>query len=161
MMHELLISCFWSWSPWSCAVFQPKWSKHGHVYKWKAAAEGIKRPKSLNWQKTGNRAGCHDHFTACGCCQQHLDEQASQLCSSLVALQQLWQKPYKGPDAENNIGWFWKSCMQGWRSLAEGLVGNSSKVHVDATARQNIGIGWFCKKPQITLKNPGEWSCMP
>lgn len=97
-MHELLMRCFWSWSSWSCTVSLPKWRKHGHVYKWRAAAGGIKRPKSLNWQKTGNRAGCHDHFTACGCCQQHLDEQASQLCSSLVALQQLsGKKRTKGP----------------------------------------------------------------
>lgn len=79
---------FWSCCPRSSTVSQPKWREHKHFYKWSAATEGIQRPKSLNWQKTGTGAGCHDHFTACGCCQQHLEEQDSQLRSSLVALQQ-------------------------------------------------------------------------
>ena len=143
-MHDPIKPSLWSNSPWSSTVSQLTRTEHGHICKWNAEAEGIHRPKSLNWQKTGNGAGCHDHFTACRGCQQHLDEQDSQLCSSLVALQQtMWQTLHKGPDAESDVDWSWKSCMQGWRNEAVAWGGCSSKAHGDTTSRQYVGIGGF------------------
>lgn len=42
-----------------------------------------------------------------------------------------------------------------------GMVGSSSKVHGDMTARQNVDIGWFCRKPRITFNDILEGSMPP
>lgn len=147
----LLKICFWSCSSWSSAASLPGWREQDLFYKQSATAEGIRRQKTVNWQKTGNRAGCHDHFTVRGCCQQHLDEQGSQLCSSLVALQKLSGKCRK--KRARCREWCWlvlEKLHGGLEECGSGMVGSSSKVHDDTAARHNVDTGQFCKNPRIT-----------
>lgn len=47
----------------------------------------------------------------------------------------------KGPDAEHDVDWPWKSCMKGWEECGGGMVGSGSKVHGDFAARHNVNIG--------------------
>lgn len=162
--HRLRCMTYWDYSNDLLLSLSLNKKEHGHLYKWSPAAEGIQRTKSFNWQKTGNRAGCHDHFTTCGCCQQHLDEQDSQLCSSLVTLQQLSGKQRtKGPDAENDVDWSWKSCMQGWRNVAIGWWGAAAAARCMMTLLpdKTLILDDSAKKPWITLNDVLEWSMPP
>lgn len=131
VMHDLSVSRSWLGTLWSSSVSQPKWREHGHLYKWGAAAEGIQRPKSLHWQKTGDRTGCHDHFTAGGCCQQHLDEQDSQLRSSLVALQQRSGRRHtKGPMQRMMLTGSGRAACRGGGMCAVGWWGAAARCMV-------------------------------
>lgn len=36
----------------------------------------------------------------------------------------------KGPDAENDVDWSWKSCMEGWRNVVAGWWGAAARCMV-------------------------------
>lgn len=145
---------YWSCRPQSPTVAQPKWREHGHLYK-RSAAAGESRDQGV---LTGRKLAIEQAVITTS---QHVGVASSIWTNKTRSFAAAWwlsnsslaKACAKGSTQRMMLTGSWKSCMQGWRNLAEGRLGSSSKVHGYPAARQNADIGWFCEKNPVTFKD--------